>query len=60
MNSSAHKTPFYDTKILPKVVFDETAVVKFKILVIILNNILKKHIQNNQKSVGKFIPAYRF
>ena len=56
----AHKTPFYDTKILPKVVFDETAVVKFKILVIILNNILKKHIQNNQKSVGKFIPAYRF
>jgi hypothetical protein len=44
-----------------KVVSDKTALkfVKFKIS----NNIeqtLMKHIQNNQKSIGKSIPAYGF
>jgi hypothetical protein len=29
--SLAHKTPFYDTKMLLKIVFDETAFVKFYI-----------------------------
>jgi hypothetical protein len=29
--SLAHKTPSYDTNMLPKVVFDKTAFVKFKI-----------------------------
>jgi hypothetical protein len=55
----AHKTPSYETKMLLKFVFDKTAFVKFNIS----NNFkqtLKKHIQNNQKSIGKSIPAYGF
>jgi hypothetical protein len=53
------KTPSYDTKMPLKVVFDKTAFVKFKVS----NNfhqIIDKHIQNNQKFLGKFIPAYGF
>jgi hypothetical protein len=60
LNSLAHKTPSYDTKIIPKVVFDKTICVKFKILVLVLNKTLMKHIQNNQKSKGKSIPPMDF
>jgi hypothetical protein len=49
--SVAHKTPSYD--ILPKVAFDKTAFVKFK------QNIDETDLKQT-KSVGKFIPAYRF
>ncbi len=38
-------------------VFDKTAFVKFKNS---NNKTLMKHIQNNQKSLGKSIPAYGF
>jgi hypothetical protein len=50
-----NETPTYDTKMLLKAFFDKTAYVKFRI-----SNIYKtlmKHIQNNQKSIGKSIPA---
>jgi hypothetical protein len=40
-----------------KVIFDKTAFVKFKNS---NNKTLMKHIQNNQKSQGKSIPAYGF
>ncbi len=41
----AHKTPYYDTKILLKVVFDETAFVKFKII----NNFKYNIVETNSK-----------
>jgi hypothetical protein len=53
-----HKTPTYDIKMLLRDFFDETVFVKFRI-----SNIYKtlvKHIQYNQKSIGKSIPAYEF
>jgi hypothetical protein len=55
----AHKTQSYDTKMILKDVFDKTLFVKFDIS----NNFNKKfrkHIQNNQKSIGKSIPANGF
>ncbi len=45
--SWAHKTTAYDTKMLLKVI-------------LILNKTLMAHIQNNQKSTGKSIPAFGF
>jgi hypothetical protein len=45
---------------LLKVDFDKSAFVKILILVINLNKSLMKHIQNNQKSIGKSMPAYGF
>ncbi len=50
-NSVVHKTPTYDTKMLLKDFFDKTALVEFRICNI--QKILMKHIQNNQKSIGK-------
>ncbi len=47
-------------KMLPKVAFDKTAFVKFKISNNSKQNIDETHIQNNQKSIGKSIPAYGF
>jgi hypothetical protein len=44
---------------LLKVVFDKIACVKLEI-VITSNKTLMKHIQNNQKFIGKSIPAYGF
>jgi hypothetical protein len=44
---------------LLKVVFDKTALVKFKISNN-LNETIIKHIQNNQKSIGKSIPALAY
>jgi hypothetical protein len=44
---------------LLKVIFDKTAFVKFMISNN-LNKTLMKHIQNNQSSIGKSIPAYGF
>jgi hypothetical protein len=44
----AHKTPFYDTKMLPKVVFDKTAFVKFKI-----SNTFKQHIDGTHSKQPK-------
>jgi hypothetical protein len=44
---------------LLKVVCDKNVFVKFKINNN-LNKTLMKHIQNNQKSIGKSIPAYGF
>ncbi len=38
---------------------EKTAFVKLR-LVITLNKSLMKHTQNNQKSIGKSIPAYGF
>jgi hypothetical protein len=55
----AHRTPAHDTKLLLKAVFDKTVFVKFKISINFLNNI-DEHIQNNQKSKEKSMPAYRF
>jgi hypothetical protein len=59
--SLAHKTPTYDTRLLLKTIFDKPAFVKFKINNN-LNKIILKHIQNNQTSIGKSIPAlaYKF
>jgi hypothetical protein len=57
MDFFGHKTPSFDTNMLPKIVFDKTALVKLK-LVTALNNTLMKPIQTNQKSIGKSIPAY--
>jgi hypothetical protein len=54
----AHKTPFYDTKKLLKVI-DKTVFVKFKISNNFQQNIDKTHL-NHQKSIGKSIPAYGF
>jgi hypothetical protein len=42
-------------KMLLKVVCDKTAFVKFKI-----KNKFKQNIQNNQKSIGKSLPAHGF
>jgi hypothetical protein len=52
----------YYTKMLVKVVFDKTSFVKFKISNNFKQNIdeIMKHIPNNQKSIGKSIPAYGF
>jgi hypothetical protein len=46
----AHKTPSYDTKMLLKVVFDKTVLVKFKSSNSFKQNI-DENIQNNQKSM---------
>ena len=46
-------------KILLKVVFDKIAFVKFKISNNFKQNI-DEHMQNNQKSIGKSMPAYGF
>jgi hypothetical protein len=57
--SLAHKTPSYDTNMLPKEVFDKTVFVKFKI-----SNNFNQNIDEAQskkpKITGKFIPAYGF
>jgi len=45
---------------LPKVIFDKTAIVKFKTSTITLNKTLMEHIKNNLKSKAKSIPAYGF
>jgi hypothetical protein len=57
MDFFGYKTPSYDTNMLPKIVFDKTALVKLK-LVTTLDKTLMKPIQNNQKSIGKSTPAY--
>jgi hypothetical protein len=46
----AHKTPSNDTKMLLKVVFDETAFVKFKI-----SNNIKRNIDETQSKQPKNI-----
>ncbi len=55
----AHKTPSYDTKLLLKVVFDNTVLVNLR-LIINLNKTLMKHIETYQKYLGKSIPTYGF
>jgi hypothetical protein len=50
----AHKTPYYDAKMLPKFFFDKNSICKIELIT--LNKTLMKHIQNNQK----FIPAHGF
>ncbi len=55
----AHKTPSYDSNLLLKVIFNKTAFVKFNISNNFKQNI-DEHIQNNQKSIKKFMPAYGF
>jgi hypothetical protein len=44
----------------PKVVFDNTVFVKFKISNNSKQNIDETDSKNNQKSIGKSIPAYGF
>jgi hypothetical protein len=48
--------------VLPKEVFDKTVFVKCKIINNFKQNIdeIMKQIQNNQKFIGKSIPAYGF
>jgi hypothetical protein len=57
--SCAYKTPYDDTKMLLKVIFDKIAFVKFKISNT-LNETLMKYVQYNQKSIGKSLPAYGY
>ncbi len=52
----AHETLSYDTKMLLKVIIDNTAFVKFKIRNNFKQN-FDKNIQSKQKSIGKSIPA---
>jgi hypothetical protein len=54
--SLAHETLSYDTKMLLKVIIDNTAFVKFKIRNNFKQN-FDKNIQSKQKSIGKSIPA---
>ncbi len=63
MDSLAHKTPSYDTKMPLRAVFDKKVFVKFN-LIDIINNFKTKYwwntIKNNQKFIEKSIPAYVF
>jgi hypothetical protein len=57
--SFAHKTPSYDTNMLPKLVFKITAFVKFKI-----SNNFKQNIDETDSKQAKIhkkiLPAYGF
>ncbi len=54
-----HKTQSDDTNMPPKVVFDKTVFVKFKISHSFKQNIDETD-SKQPKSIGKFIPAYGF
>ncbi len=54
-----HKTPSYGTNMLLKLVFDKTTFVKFENSNNFKQNFDEK-IKDNQKSIGKSIPARGF
>jgi hypothetical protein len=57
----AHKTPSYDTNMLPKVVFDKTVFVKFQISYNYNSNqIIDETYSKQPEIIGKSIPACEF